>query len=74
MTGPELATREIHGHQIHLSEGRIVWAGKHDDSWYVSFNNGKGDLHKFRISLHLTPAALASTFRDNGFGTNLFWN
>lgn len=46
----------IHGHQIELPEGRKVWAGEHDDSWYIQFVSKEGDVRKLRISYEAADA------------------
>lgn len=49
-------TRTIHGHQIELSEGRKVWAGDNDDSWYIRFDDGNGGERRLRISYEAADA------------------
>jgi hypothetical protein len=50
--------RTIDGHQIELSEGRKVWAGEVDDSWYIKFDDGKGNERSIRISYEAAGALM----------------
>ena len=40
----------INGHQIELPEGRKVWVGERDDSFYIQFISKEGDIRRLRIS------------------------
>lgn len=48
----------ISGHQIKLSEGREVWAGDHDNSWYIRFLSAEGAETKVRISYEAADALI----------------
>lgn len=48
--------KTIDGHQIELSEGRKVFAGEHDDSWYIQFISAEGAIRRIRISLEAADA------------------
>lgn len=54
MTEPQFKT--IDGHKIDLPDGRSVWAGEHDDSWYLQFEDGNGNSRKLRISYEAAAA------------------
>ena len=49
-------TIEIDGHRVELPEGRSVWAGKHDDSWFIQFTSSSGELRKLRLSYQAADA------------------
>lgn len=39
----------IHGHECTLSDGRSVWAGQYENSWYVKFVGPAGET-RLRLS------------------------